>query len=98
MASVVAPPVGAAAGVNTSPAGVADVVVPLAGAASVPAAPRGQSSGSSGTERDRGSVFCTPINQGRKIHTGDGEDEDGLLSSNIMGMMMMQQRSEQSAK
>ncbi len=64
----------------------------------------GQISGSSGTAAaggDRGRVFCTPINRGRKKScTGDGDDDDndGFSVSNIMGMMMVQQRSKQSSR
>jgi hypothetical protein len=60
------------------------------------------SSGSSGTAAtpggDRGRAFRTPINRERKkSHTND--DNDGSFSvSNIMGMMMVQQRSEQSSR
>ncbi len=58
------------------------------------------SSRSSGTANDLGRAFCTPINQGRKMRTGDGKDNDdgSLSSSNIIGMMMMQQRSEQNSR
>ena len=47
-------------------------------------------------------AFRTPINRGRKkkSRTGDGDDDDdgGFSVSNIMGMMMVQQRSEQSLR
>ena len=64
----------------------------------------GQMSGSSGTAAaggDRGHAFRTPINRGRKKScTGDGDDDDdgGFSASNIMGMMMVQQKSEQSSR
>ncbi len=60
------------------------------------------SSGSSGTATasDQGRAFCTPINRGRKRRTGDGDEdnEGGFSASNIMGMMMVQQTSEQSSR
>ncbi len=58
------------------------------------------SSRSSGTANDLGHGFCTPINRGRKRCTGDVNDNnDGSLSSsNIIGIMMMQQRSEQNSR
>jgi len=64
----------------------------------------GQMSGSSGTAAaaggDQERVFHAPINRGRKkSRTGDGDNDDdgGFSASNIMGMMMVQQRSEQSS-
>jgi len=49
------------------------------------------------TASERGCAFHTPINRGRKRCTGDGNDDDegDFSASNIMGMMMVQQRSEQ---
>jgi len=49
---------------------------------------------------ERGRAFCTPVNRGRKRRTGDGDDdnEGGFPASNIMGVMMVQQRSEQSSR
>jgi hypothetical protein len=71
-------------------------------AAPPPAAVACNSSGSSGTARASycRRAFCTPINRGRKRCTGDGGDdnEGGYSASNIMGMMMVQQRSEQSLR
>ncbi len=63
----------------------------------------GQMSGSSGTAAagDRGRAFRTPINRRRKkSRTGDGDDEDndGFSALNIMGLMIVQQRSEQSSR
>jgi hypothetical protein len=61
-----------------------------------------QMSGSSGTAAapggDRGCAFCTPINRGRKKSRTDDEDDGGFSVSNVMGMMMVQQRSEQSSR
>ena len=54
----------------------------------------GQMSGSS----DRGRAFRTPINRGRKKSRTDDDDDGGFSVSNIMGMMMVQQRSEQSSR
>jgi len=60
------------------------------------------SSGSSGTATasDQGRAFRTPINRGRKRCIGDGDNDNkgGFSASNIMGMMMVQQRSEQSSR
>ncbi len=49
---------------------------------------------------ERGRAFCTPVNRGRKRRTGDGDDdnEGGFPASNIMGVMMVQQRSEQNSR
>ena len=62
----------------------------------------GQMSGSSGTAAapggNRGHAFRTPINHGRK-KSRTNDDDDGCFSmSNVMGMMMVQQRSEQSSR
>ena len=62
----------------------------------------GQMSGSSGTAAapggDRGRAFRTPINRERKKSRTDDDDDGGFSVSNIMGMMMVQQRSEQSSR
>jgi len=62
----------------------------------------GQMSGSSGTAAapggDRGRAFRTPINCGRKKSCTDDDDDGGFSVSNVMGMMMVQQRSEQSSR
>jgi len=60
-------------------------------------------SGSSGTAAapggDRGGrAFRTPINRGRKKSRTDNDDDGGFSVSNIMGMMMVQQRSKQSLR
>ena len=49
---------------------------------------------------ERGCAFRTPVNRGRKRRTGDGDDdnEGGFPASNIMGVMMVQQRSEHSSR
>jgi hypothetical protein len=50
---------------------------------------------------DRGRAFRTPINCGwKKSRTGDGDDDNdgGFSVPNIMGMMMVQQRSKQSSR
>jgi hypothetical protein len=105
-------PVGVAGVIGPSPAYAppAAAVARNDSAAPAPAVARngsdGQMSGSSGTATapgsDQGRAFCTPINHGRKkkSRTGDGDDDDdgGFSVSNIMGMMMVQQRSEQSSR
>jgi hypothetical protein len=59
----------------------------------------GQMSSSSGTAAgDRGRAFRTPINRGRKKSRTDDDDEGVFSMSNVMGMMMVQQRSEQSSR
>ena len=59
----------------------------------------GRMSSSSGTEAgDRGRAFRTPINNRRKKSRTDEDDEGGFSMSNVMGMMMVQQRSEQSSR
>jgi hypothetical protein len=59
----------------------------------------GQMSSSSGTAAgDRGRSFRTPINRGRKKSRTDDDEEGGFSMSNVMGMMMVQQRSEQSSR
>ena len=63
----------------------------------------GKISGSSGTATVSGQgrrALCAPINCGRKRYTGDDDDvnKGGLSAPNIMGMMMMQQRSKQSLR
>jgi len=62
----------------------------------------GQMSGSSGTAAapggDRGCAFRTPINRKRKKSRTDDDDDGSFSVSNIMGMMMVQQRSEQSSR
>jgi hypothetical protein len=59
----------------------------------------GQMSSSSGTAAgDRGRAFRTLINRGRKKSRTDDDDEGGFSMSNVMGMMMVQQRSEQSSR
>ena len=62
----------------------------------------GQMSGSSGTAAapggDQGRAFRTPINRGRKKSRIDDDDDGGFSVSKIMGMMMVQQRSEQSSR
>ena len=81
-----------------APPAAAAVAAPPPAAAAVAR----NSSRSSGTASasDRGRAFSTPINRGRKRHTGDGDevDEGGFSASNMMGMMMVQQRSEQSSR
>jgi len=66
------------------------------------AASDGQMSGSSGTAAapggDQGCVFCTQINRGRKKSRTNDDDDGGFSVSNVMGMMMVQQRSEQSSR
>jgi hypothetical protein len=62
----------------------------------------GQMSGSSGTAAAPGGdcrrAFRTLINRGRK-KSRTNDDDDGCFSmSNVMGMMMVQQRSEQSSR
>ena len=100
VAGVVCPPPAA----RTPPAAAVAAPCPAAGVAAPPAAAvvARNSSGSSGTATasDRGRAFRTPINHGRKRCTGDGdEDDEGDFSaSNMMGMMMVQQRSEQSSR
>jgi hypothetical protein len=90
--TVVRPPPGARA----PPA--AAVAAPPPAAAAVAR----NSSRSSGTASasDRGRAFSTLINRGRKRRTGDGDEvnEGGFSVSNMMGMMMVQQRSEQSSR
>jgi hypothetical protein len=99
-AGVVRPPPAARA----PPAAAVAAPCPAAAVAAPPAAAAvaHNSSGSSGTATasDRGRAFCTPINRGRKRRTGDGEEdnEGGFSASNIMGMMMVQQTSEQSSR
>ena len=63
----------------------------------------GQMSVSSGTagasRRDlRGRAFRTPINRGRKRDRTDDDDDGGFSVSNMMGMMMQQQWSEQRSR
>ncbi len=59
----------------------------------------GQMSSSSGTAAgDRGRAFRTLINRGRKKSRTDDDNEGGFLVSTVMGMMMVQQRSEQSSR
>jgi hypothetical protein len=62
----------------------------------------GQMSGSSGTAAapggDRGRAFRTPINCERKKSRTNNDDDGGFSMSNVMGMMMVQQRSEQSSR
>ena len=62
----------------------------------------GHVSGSSGTLAapggDRGRAFHTPIIRGRKKSRTDDDNDGGFSVSNVMGMMMMQQRSEQSSR
>ena len=62
----------------------------------------GQMSGSSGTAAtpggDRGRAFRTPIIRGRKKSRTDDDDDGGFSMSNVMGMMMVQQRSKQSSR
>jgi len=95
---------------HTLPVGVAGVVGPPPARAPPAAAVArngsdGQMSGSSGTVAaggdQQGRAFHTPINRGRKkSHTEDGDDDNngGFSASNIMGMMMVQQRSMQSSR
>jgi hypothetical protein len=86
------------------PRAAAAAVAPRNGiAAPAPAVARngsdGQMSSSSGTAAgDRGRAFRTPINRGRKKSRTDDDDEGGFSMSNVMGMMMVQQRSEQSSR
>jgi len=108
VAPVVARPRGRGPGRSrTLPAGAAGVIGPPP-ARAPPAAVvacngsaqiAGSSSGAA-TASDRGRVFYTPINCGRKRCTRDGDDdnEGGFSALNIMGMMMVQQRSEQSSR
>jgi hypothetical protein len=98
-------PAGAAAGVVGPPPARAPpgpAVARTGSAAACGAEVESQISGSSGTATasDRGHAFRTPINRGRKRCTGDGDDDDkGVFSaSNIMGRMMVQQRSEQTSR
>ncbi len=92
------------AGVAVAPHGRVDGINGAAHSGRAPAAHGAKVdsriSGSSGTASDRGRPFCTPINRGRKRHTGDGDDdnEGSLSGSNTMGMMMMMQPSEQSTR
>ena len=62
----------------------------------------GHVSGSSGTLAapggDQGRAFHTPIIRGRKKSRTDDDNDGGFSVSNVMGMMMMQQRSEQSSR
>ena len=61
----------------------------------------GSSSGTAAAGGDQGCAFCTPINHGRKkSRTRDGDDDDdgGFSVLDIMGMMMVQQRSKQSSR
>jgi len=62
----------------------------------------GQMSGSSGTAAapggDRGRAFRIPINHRRKKSRTDDDGDGGFSVSNVMGMMMVQQRSEQSSR
>jgi hypothetical protein len=47
---------------------------------------------------DQGRAFRTPIIHGRKKSRTDDDNDGGFSVSNVMGMMMMQQRSEQSSR
>ena len=102
-------PAGAASDVGPPPACAPPVTAVARIGSAAPAAAvarngsNGQISGSSGTVAagNRGRAVRTPINRGRKKScTGDGDNDDdgGFPVSNIMGMMMVQQRSEQSSR
>jgi len=93
-AGVVGPPPPAAAGVVGAPPPAGVVGAPPAAAGVVGALPLAQRA----PHAPRGRAFTTPINRGRKRHADSNDDEGGMSASNIMGMLMMQQWSEQSSR
>ena len=88
---------------HTLSASAARVVVPPPSPvppAAALAAPPAAAVAHNTTASERGRAFHTWINPRRKRCTRDGnsDDEGGFSASNIMGMMMVQQRSEQSSR